>query len=176
MGTSKAKAPEVDDVDAGWEVEEDDQGVDAGWDEPEEPPEPEPPQGWTPEQREARAARAAARKERLRAKAAEKAERRKARAATAAAKQKKSAPRTKAAPAAPREKAVRCPPPRSGETELAGSTGLESEAEVDEESPPVVARRTRSHARGPAFEWRRVLPFVVLLAVAVAVGLYLWKR
>jgi arylsulfatase A-like enzyme len=173
VGTSKAKTSELDDVDAGWEDDEDDQGVDAGWDEPEEPPEPEPPQGWTPEQREARAARAAARKERLRAKAAEKAERRKARAATAAARQKKSAPRTKAAPAAPRGKAVRRPPPRPE----AESTGPESGPGVDaEESAPVVAGRTRSHARGPAFEWRRVLPFVVILAVAIAVGLYLWKR
>lgn len=68
----------VDDVDGGWDDEED--GQDA---------EPEPEwRGLTPEEREARAARAAARREKLRAKATEKAERRKARAAIAKGKQK----------------------------------------------------------------------------------------
>ena len=69
----------VDDVDGGWDDEED--GQDA---------EPEPEwRGLTPEEREARAARAAARREKLRAKATEKAERRKARAAIAKGKQKR---------------------------------------------------------------------------------------
>ncbi|HEY5242303.1 MAG TPA: hypothetical protein VIJ22_12580, partial [Polyangiaceae bacterium] len=76
MVASKAKTPDLDDVDSGWEDDED-EDLDGGWEDPEDAEAPAA-QGLTPEEREARATRAAARKDRLRAKAAEKADRRKA--------------------------------------------------------------------------------------------------
>jgi hypothetical protein len=76
----RASAPDLEDLDSGWEAEED---------EPEEPEEPEPP-GLT---RQERNARAAARKERGRLKAAAKKERRRSRALTTAGKQKQKKPR-----------------------------------------------------------------------------------
>jgi hypothetical protein len=116
----------------------------------------------TAEEREARAARVEKRKERLRAKATEKAERRKARASAAAAKQKKSAPRVASAPS-------RRTPRRPEPTEDAVA---EEEATPSAPEPaPVVTRRA-----GPSFDWRRLVPFVAILAVAVGVALYLWKR
>ncbi|HEY3820636.1 MAG TPA: hypothetical protein VGL81_25895 [Polyangiaceae bacterium] len=166
MGASETKMPDVDDVDAGWE-DADEGDLDAGWDEAEEAE--EPPEGLTPEEREARVARAAARKERLRAKAAEKAERRKARVAAAAAKQKKSMPKARAA--APSRRASERPAPRPREPE-AEEEAHEAAVPGAGEPAPLVARRPV----GPRFEWRRVVPFVVVLAVAVGVALYLWKR
>ncbi len=161
MGASKAKTPDLDDVDSGWEDDED-EDVDAGWEDPEDAEAPAA-QGLTPEEREARATRAAARKERLRAKAAEKAERRRARASAAAAKQKKGAPRVAGAPS--RRASERPPRPRVEEDE-------ERAIEQPADPLPVLARRPP----GPRFEWRRVVPFVVVLALAVGVALYLWKR
>jgi len=69
VGASKAKMPDLDDVDSGWEDEEDDEdAVDSGWEDAEAAEGP-PPAGMTPEEREARSARVEKRKERLRAKA-----------------------------------------------------------------------------------------------------------
>jgi hypothetical protein len=168
VGAPEAKIPELDDVDAGWEDdEEDDESLDSGWEDPEAADGPAL-QGLTPEEREARTARAAARKERQRVKAAEKAERRKARASAAAAKQKRSAPRVASA----RSQRM---PERAAPRESEGTT---SDDAVDEElavrapERAPVARR----ATGPSFDWRRVMPFVVILVVAVGVALYLWKR
>ena len=161
MGASKAKTSDLDDVDSGWEDEEDDD-VDAGWEDPEDAEGP-PAQGLTPEEQEARATRAAARKERLRTKAAEKAERRKARASAAAAKQKKGTPRVAGTPS---RRASERPQRRPVEDEE------ERAIEPPADPLPVLARRPP----GPRFEWRRVVPFVVVLALAVGVALYLWKR
>jgi hypothetical protein len=174
VGGSKAKMPELDELDSGWEEdEEEDEALDAGWEDPEGADEPEPP-GMTLEEREARAARAAVRKERLRAKAAEKAERRKARASAAAAKQKKSAPRTVAAP--PRTRPEPRAPHRSEESRSEEPTGDDAVEEQATPRAPEQAPLNSYRAAGPAFDWRRVAPFVVILVAAVGVALYLWKR
>ena len=173
VGASKAKMPELDELDSGWEDEEEDDALDAGWEDPEAEDEPAPA-GMTPEEREAREARAAARKERLRAKAAEKAERRKARASAAAAKQKKSAPRTVAAPSGRRPEPRA--PRRSEEITSEEETGADVVEEVATSSAPEPAPMAVRRTGGPSFDWRRLAPFVVILVVAIGVALYLWKR
>ena len=151
----------VDDIDAGWEGEEQEEDLDAGWDAAEAAMTPEERErewrGLTPEEREARAARAAARKEKLRAKAAEKAERRKARASNARAKQKQKSqrpPRKEREPREPREQ-----PP---------DTSVVRES-LHDRAPESRARPRRNDPRVLAF-----LVAIVLLAGGVA--LFLWKR
>ena len=190
MGAPEAKTPEPEEVDSGWDDEEDPEDVDSAWGElaakaAGEDGEPggeqrAPARVLTPEEREARAARDAARKERLRAKAAEKADRRKARAAAAAAKQKKGAPRA-AGPAI--AKAVERRPPRrveqkkeavarSGEAEPEPEP--EAEAEEAEEAPE--SERPVRRAATVRRDWRPIVVLVVLLVVAGGVALFLWKR
>jgi hypothetical protein len=162
VGASKAKTPDLDDVDSGWEDEEDDEdALDSGWEDPDAAEGPAPA-GMTPEEREARTARVEKRKERLRAKATEKAERRKARASAAAAKQKKSASRVASSPS-------RGTPRRPEPTD---------DAVAEEEATPLPAERApiATSRAAPAFDRRRVAPFVVILVVAVGIALYLWKR
>jgi hypothetical protein len=153
----------VDDIDAGWEDEEQEEDLDAGWDAAEAAKTPEERErewrGLTPEEREARTARAAARKEKLRAKAAEKAERRKTRASMARAKQK------------PKQKSQR--PPRI-EREPRESRRHQADTSVVRES---------LHDRGPESRARprrndpRVLAFLLaIVLVAGGVALFLWKR
>jgi len=157
---SKARSPELDELDASW----DDDDVDAGWEDPEpgEEPDEQEPTGLTAEERESRAA---ARKERHRAKAAEKAQRRKARASAAAAKQKKSAPRSVRAETSPGRRATR------SVTETAeGPSSLPEPRAIERDAPS--ARRSfwsRGNVRGLAF-------LVALLVLAGAVALVLSRR
>jgi hypothetical protein len=177
VSEAKAKAADIDELDAGWDGEgdgDDDEDLDAGWDHAEDPEqadgsgeeqdadEPEP-RGLTPEERIARAALMLERKERQRAKAATKAERRKARASKGAAKQKKSAPR--AAGAKPRRAPVRNEPRRA------------------EASSRVLAEPAQTAAleRASAIPMARVTPrtlVIILLIVLGAAGalLVLWKH
>jgi hypothetical protein len=150
----------VDDIDAGWEDDEQEDDLDAGWDAAEAAKTPEERErewrGLTPEEREARAARAAARRERLRAKAAEKADRRKARTSMAKAKQKQKSQR-------PRKEREAREAPRD-----------EVDASVVRESPRDrgAEPRVRSRRNDP-----RVLAFLLaIVVVAGGVALFLWKR
>jgi hypothetical protein len=152
----------VDDIDAGWEDEEQDEDLDAGWDAVEAAKTPEERErewrGLTPEEREARAARAAARKEKLRAKAAGKAERRKARASIARAKQKQKSQRPR------KEREPREPPQHQAETSDVRESPRDRGAEP--------RARTRSRRNDP-----RVLAFLLaIVLVAGGVALFLWKR
>ena len=165
MVDSKARSPELDEVDASW----DDEDLDAGWEDPEaaadeaEGPDEHEPIGLTAEER---ASRAAARKERQRAKAAEKAERRKARASAAAAKQKKSAPRTSArSETVPRRRAAR------SVTETAeGASSLPEPRAIERDAPsPRRSFWSRGNLRGLAFP-------VAMLVFAGAVALVLSRR
>jgi hypothetical protein len=150
----------VDDIDAGWEDEEQEEDLDAGWDAAEAAKTPEERErewrGLTPEEREARAARIAARKEKLRAKAAEKAERRKARASTARAKQKQKSQRP------PKEREPRESPEQQADTSMVRES-------LHDRGPESRARSRRNDPRVLAF-----LLAIVLLAGGVA--LFLWKR
>jgi hypothetical protein len=171
--TKTGEAPEAaaDDVDAGWDEDEQDEGeaadsdggdVDAGWDAVETAKTPEERErawrGLTPEQREALTARAAARKDKLRAKSAAKAERRKARASIAQAKQKTKQkiqrPRTERT--APRE---------------SDPTG---EAAALAESPWDLGSQPRMRARRTDPKVLVILAAILLAAGAIA--LFLWKR
>ena len=160
MGASKPETPDLDELDSGWE-DEDEEAVDSGWEDPEEPE----PQGMTPEEREARAGRAAARKERLRIKATEKAQRRKARASAAAAKQKRSAPRAAVDPSTRR---VAPRPPRVAEEQ---KTDPVEEVALRATESPVSNRTAR-----PSADWRRIALVVLILVVAGGGALLLWKR
>jgi hypothetical protein len=163
VGASKPDTPDLDDLDSGW-GDEDEEAVDAGWEDPEAPePEELVPKGLTPAEREARAA---ARKERLRAKAAGKAERRKARAAAAAAKQKKGV--AKAAAVAPERRVDRRPPRR---VEKPVDDLEEKVTAGAPERVPVVSRTARSRR-----DWRPIALLVVLLVVAGGVALFLSRR
>lgn len=172
MPTKTGEAPEaaVDDVDAGWDEGEQDEGesdsdggdVDAGWDAVETAKTPEERErawrGLTPEQREAHTARAAARKEKLRAKSAARAERRKARASIAHAKQK-----TKQKIQRPRTE--RTAPRESDQT---------GEAVVLAESPRDLGARPRMRARRTDPKVLVILAAILLAAGGIA--LFLWKR
>ena len=168
VSAPKGKAPDLDDIDAGWEDEEE-EDVDAGWGEgpeAEEPEEPEPA-GMTPEERAERAARLVARaeerKQRQRAKAAEKAERRKARAAAAAAKQKKSARKPGSSKPRPeRAKPVRAP------REVAEESAS-PRARIREEVEPV----RRVNPRRP---WLPTAILIAILVVAGGVAFWLYRR
>lgn len=171
MRTKTGEAPETvaDEIDAGWEDDEqdeeeavaaDDSGVDAGWDALDAAATPEERErawrGLTPEQREALAARAAARKEKLRAKAAAKAERRKTRASLAKAKQKQKIQR------------LRTERPASREPQQADETVVAPESFAHRDSGP----RVRARRTDP-----RVLVFLVaIVVVAGGIALFLWKR
>ena len=155
----------VDDIDAGWEDEEQEEDLDAGWDAAEAAMTPEERErewhGLTPEEREARTARAAARKEKLRAKAAEKAERRRARASMARAKQKQ------------KQKSQR--PPRK-EREPRESREPQADTSVVRESLHDRAPESRARPR-PRRNDPRVLAFLVaIVLLAGGVALFLWKR
>jgi cobalamin biosynthesis Mg chelatase CobN len=103
----KASTSDLDEVDAGWdaddEEEDEEDEIDAGWDDVEagegapQMGAPSPRRSLTQEESDARVARAASRKERQRAKAVEKTEKRKARQSAANAKQKKARARNDAA-------------------------------------------------------------------------------
>jgi len=147
----------ADDIDAGWEDEEQEEDLDAGWDAAEVAKTPEERErewrGLTPEEREARTA---ARKERIRAKAAEKAERRKARASIAKSKQKQKSQR----PRKERE-------PRESPQEEVGTADVR-ESPRDRGPEP----RVRSRRNDP-----RVLAFLLaIVVVAGGVAFLLWKR
>jgi hypothetical protein len=170
VGASKAKTPDVDDLDAGWEDEEDD--LDSGWGDTEEADEPEPPDEvddrpstlLTPEEREARVARAAERKERQRAKALEKSARRRARAQTAKAKQKKSAPKL---PGAPARKVADKPPRVRKENPSIAVADLPEETRIPVEVPIATVPR------------RDLKLMSILVAVVVtggALAMYLLRR
>jgi hypothetical protein len=149
-----AKATDLDDLDSGWENDEED-SVDSGWDEltssagapgefegvsPSREVEAHKAQRSVPTlSHEERAARAAARKQRLRAKAVEKAERRKSRASLAASKQKKSAPKRSAAPAQ-----------RAPDRSALVAERVQSAVEEGPRTPP------NELAPGPARNWRRL--------------------
>lgn len=159
-----ARDAAVDEIDAGWEDDDDsdDADLDAGWDEIDSGKTPEERErewhGLTPEEREARVARAAARKEKLRSKAAAKAERRKARASLAKAKQK-----TKQKIQRPRK-----------ERAIAESSQEEAGFPAAHESP-------RDRESGPRVRDRRNDPRVLALLLAIVlvaagVALFLWKR
>lgn len=161
--------PGIDDLDSGWEDEEED--VDAGWEDPEAEAQGDakagpPSRELTPEERQARAARAAARKERHRAKAADKAERRKAKAAAAAAKQKKSAPRVSASPSAAR-------PARSAPRRVERVEGKDDDVEA-EGAPEAPARAIT--AAGARRNWRLILILAVLLVAAGGIAIALSRR
>ncbi len=165
MGASKAKTPDVDDLDAGWEDEEDD--LDSGWGDTEEADEPEAPDelddrasmALTPEEREARVARAAERKERQRAKALEKSVRRRARAQTAKSKQKKSAPKIPGAP--PRKAAVKAPRVREEKKQSVA---------MAEPSDPVAVPMATGR------DWKLMALLVAVVVVGGAVALYFLRR
>lgn len=164
-------SPEVDELDSGWEDEEEeeaDDDIDSGWDAgvtgaPRATAAPATPR-LTPEEHDARAAR---RKERLRAKAIEKAERRKARAGVAAAKQKKRAPRgagarSQRAPARREERTVDEPRSESGDLPA-----------------PLDSRRVASSRRGrtsAGAALRVIVPMVGLLALGGGVAWFLLKH
>jgi cobalamin biosynthesis Mg chelatase CobN len=168
VGPSKVSTPELDDVDAGWDGEdEEEEDIDAGWGDTGESNDAEDPgkarlRGRSPEQRAALSARALARKERSRAKAAEKAERRKSRASAAAAKQKKSS---------------RTPRVRSETVER--DEAPQKDAREDQEVSPRARDGTaRTLDRSPSARrpaW--VLPLLAaLLAVAIGAALLAWAR
>jgi hypothetical protein len=168
--TKNGEAPQtaVDDVDAGWEDDEEEEAeaadpedgdVDAGWDAVEAAKTPEERErawrGLTPEQREAHLARAAARKEKLRAKAAAKAERRKSRASFAKAKQKQKIQRP------------RTERPTRRALDRADETSAVRESAPSPESAPMRARRNDP----------RVLAFLVaIVLLAGGIALFLWRR
>jgi hypothetical protein len=171
VGESKAKASELEEVDSGWDDDDEDEDIDAGWGDPDAPEEPEAdepePKGLTPEEREARAVRAAARKERQRAKAAEKAARRKARASSAAAKQKKSAPRAAGA------RSQRAPARRP-----ARPVDDDEPGELRKLPVPRALAHTEGSSRLPMSRAnpRLVAIALVLLLVVGALALFLLKR
>jgi hypothetical protein len=165
VSESRGKTPDLDELDAGW-GEDDEDDVDSAWGDAEDLDGPAP-KGLTPEEREAREARVAARKERQRLKASAKAERRKARASAAASKQKKSAPRVAGAPSE-RRPAPRAPrrvdePAREVEVRSPDRDGAASGVSADR----IIKRRR---------DWRPVVVLVLLVVVAGAVALLLWRR
>lgn len=171
MRTKNGEAPgsAVDDIDAGWESDEEEEAeaagpedgeLDAGWDAVESAKTPEERErawrGLTPEQREALAARAAARKEKLRAKAAAKAERRRSRASLAKAKQKQKTARPRA------ERPLRREPDQAREVS----------AVRESHDSPAGEPRVRPRRNDP-----RVLAFLVaVVLLAGGIALFLWKR
>lgn len=159
--------PALDDVDAGWDDEEEEDDVDAGWGDADESNDQADPgkarfSGLTPEQRAALSARALARKERSRAKAAEKAERRKSRASAAAAKQKKSS----------RTARVR------SETVERGEAPRKDAREDLEVLPRAREGTARTSDRPPRARrgWPVLALLAALLAVAVGAALLAWTR
>jgi cobalamin biosynthesis Mg chelatase CobN len=177
LGSSESK-PDEDELDAGWDGEEDadsgsddDDAVDAGWDEELAAPGPPgtPRRAPTAEEREAQAARAAARKDRRRGKASEKSERRKARADAAAAKQKKQKKKSGArTTTAPRDAATDRRPRRRVEGRAAAEPGAQGDVTPGPRATP---------ARAP----RRAVPLVVvvvllLFAAAGVIGLFIARR
>jgi hypothetical protein len=190
---SRGKPSELDDIDSGWEDDEEDdvEGLDAGWEEP-DPPDELTLQGLTPEERHARAERVAARKQRQRAKASEKAERRKARAAAAAAKQKKqrkSAPKpARALPGGAGEGRASRRPQNETQNEERREALSENKTQTkgehwsrgeDVAKAPAPRARPRQPIATPRRDWQRrapILVLVVLLVVSGAVALFFAKR
>jgi cobalamin biosynthesis Mg chelatase CobN len=181
VGESQKKASDLDELDAGWEDEDEDEDdeqddIDAGWGDPDaidalvdrQEAEETGSRTLSPEEREARAARVAARKERLRAKAAAKAERRKARASEAASKQKKSAPKSRK--------------PRPQRAAKAGSTLRTEEAErptASSQSSPA-SQRSLSKPRGQSMGRNRSYGVAIVACVLViltgGIALLFWTR
>ncbi len=170
MATKEGRAlgSAVDEIDAGWEDEDesaddpadsDGADLDAGWDAVDASRSPEERErewrGLTPEERAARTARAAQRREKLRAKAAAKAERRKQRESIAKAKQKQKVQR-------PRKEAVRQLRDRQIEAPVVRDP-------QSSEEPGHPARERRNDPRVLAF-------LVALVLVAAGIALFLWKR
>ncbi len=142
---AEASVPNVDDLDAGWEDEDE-------LDEPEEPEEPAPP-GMTPEEREARAA---ARKEKARAKATAKRERRKARVLAAADKQKKGGGKRRTAP----------PPALATSAKSVSSVERSTKTELRAAKDEGESSRA-DHDANVRRDWRRM---AIMVAIVVAVG------
>jgi hypothetical protein len=158
VSNAKANPGDLDDIDAGWEAEDEGEAddIDAGWDTAGAPPDSDPRAvAMTAEER---ADRAAARKERQRVKAAEKAERRKARASAATTKQKKRKPVARRSQQAREPTARQVGPDRTEEREP-------SDAPTWDSPPPV--RRLAS---------RSLLVAAVVALIACCVGVFLWKH
>ncbi len=177
MGAPERSTKELEEVDSGWqgEEEEEEEDLDSGWEDEEAQTtagssrnDDGAPQSrvLTPQEREARAAAAAARKQRLREKAAEKTGRRKAKAAAAASKQKKSVPKkreTRApAPARPR--------PRPQEEQETGNE-IRSEPEVQDRSSQVQGRTAKRRLDG-----RALTLFALVLLAGGAIAFALLRR
>jgi hypothetical protein len=175
VGVSDRNTKELEEVDSGWEGEEEDEDLDSGWEDAEAQATPGssrndeevPPSGvLAPQDRKARAAREAARKQRLRQKAAAKTGHRKAKAAAAASKQKKSVPKKREtrAPAPPR--------PRSRQR---------GEQETEDESrtkPEVQDRPAQVQGRTPKrrLDGRALTIFALVLLVGGAIAFVLSRR
>jgi hypothetical protein len=166
VGVSDRKTKELEEVDSGWEGEEEDQDLDSGWEDVEAQATPdssrnaeEVPQSrvLAPQEREARAAE---RKQRLREKAAAKTGRRKAKAAAAASKQKKSVPK---------KRETRAPAPARSRSQPRGDQATEDEIRT---KPEVQDRRTQVQGRTPKrrLDGRAltILAFVLLVGGAIA--------
>lgn len=170
MGTPKpdASTPRLDDLDAGWEDEDD-------LDEPEaEEPEEPAPARMTPEEREARAARAASKKERARAKASAKKDRQRARALAAGGKQKQKQRRSKR-PDARRDAASE---PRTLEGRSSPARDLRARADHAEEGDGADDddRVRFDRAQRVRRDWLRMALLVAIIVLVGAAGVFLLKK
>lgn len=172
-----ASQPVVDEIDAGWDDDEDeqpdddaaDEDVDAGWDAADAADGALTPEarerewrGLTPEERQARTARAAARREKLRAKTAEKVERRKARASVARSKQKQKQKQKPRAATLGRQLEPRAP---SAERRVAASEHVSP-------GSPEPPRRALTRRNDP----RVIGLLAAIVLIAGGIALFLWKR
>ena len=172
VGASDRNTKELEEVDSGWEGEDEDEDLDSGWEDVEaqatpgsSPNDEEVLQSrvLTPQEREARAARAAARKQRLREKAAAKTGRRRAKAAAAASKQKKSVPK---------RRETRAPAPARSRSRPRGEQETEDQIQAE---PEVQDRPTQALGRAPKrrLDVRALALFAVVLLVGGAIAFVL---